>query len=99
MKCKGCGKCCTVRHPFLELDIFPDYEHKFKKELEWGTLKRKNGSWTVRRRKDKSCIFLEPANNTCTIYKDRPIECRRFKQGHPVCQIVCKEKKCLETKG
>ena len=93
MKCKGCGKCCTVVHPFLELDIFPEFELQFRFKYKNMIRKRRNGSWTVKRREDKSCIFLDQINKTCTIYEDRPLECKRFEQGHPVCQIVCKEKK------
>ena len=94
MKCKGCGKCCSVVHPFLELDIFPDYEPQFKKELAFGVIERANGSWTVKRRgKDKTCIFLNTENKLCMIYDRRPIECKRFEQGHPVCKIICKENK------
>jgi len=84
-ECTGCGDCCRVRDGYdcvylydedigplalalgLEVDEFLD-RYAFVDELGWTRLKIDTDA----------CPFLDRAENTCSVYEARPLQCRTF---------------------
>lgn len=83
MNCKGCGKCCKLSHPYLDVEIFED-------KIPSKYLEFKKNSFYMKRKENGDCIALE--NNLCSIYDSRPKECREFNQNHPLCKILLEAK-------
>lgn len=94
-KCIRCGTCCKKGGPSFHLEdknliekgIIPSkYIYTIRKgERSYDNIKGcffpapsdilkikgQKGSWT--------CVFLDETNNNCTIYEDRPMECKVLK--------------------
>jgi uncharacterized protein len=88
MKCIGCGRCCLLLDPYLDveltfLDDVPLYMIRTDKNgMRW--MRRNDDGWG-------SCIALDLDNMVCTIYNNRPRECREFDQDHPLCKRITSE--------
>lgn len=81
-KCTGCGKCCTGPSGYVFLsnnDIeklaerfgvsIPNFLRKYTRLVD--------GSYALLDRPGSGdCIFLK--NKQCTVYEDRPVQCRTF---------------------
>jgi Fe-S-cluster containining protein len=98
-KCRRCGTCCSKGGPALHQEDLPllRQSHIRHEELiairrgepvyspisdriepsahEFVKLAGRKGSW--------NCLFLNPNNNSCTIYQNRPLECRLFECRAP----------------
>jgi Fe-S-cluster containining protein len=85
--CYGCGKCCVLTDPYLDVEIFSD---DFVNEMPY-LLIEKNGTKYMRRKDDGSCVCLDE-NKRCSIYVVRPQECREFNQDHPLCKKLIERK-------
>jgi len=94
-KCKQCGTCCRKSSPsfhkedkpLIEKGVIPSkhlftirkgepaYENVKGKLMPVTTdiikIKGKSTSWT--------CFFLDEKDNSCSIYQNRPVECRALK--------------------
>lgn len=94
-ECRRCGTCCKKGGPSFHLEdkvlvengiILSKHLYTIRKgELSFDNvkgcilpassdiikIKGRKGSWT--------CIFFDEKNNECTIYDDRPMECRVLK--------------------
>jgi Fe-S-cluster containining protein len=84
-ECTECGKCCRVRGP---------YAHVYLNDKELRGLARSKGlsthefrwrytvvdelGWTELVFKDERCVFLDDESGRCTVYEDRPAQCRTF---------------------
>jgi len=92
VQCKRCGTCCRQGGPALHLDDLPLIEKKLlsfdqlvtirlgepaydplsgkvePSRFEFIKIKGEGNSW--------SCLFFNQADNGCSIYRTRPLECR-----------------------
>ena len=85
--CENCeGKCCTGESGYiyvskseiknialiLEMDV-REFVNKylFKKMYKYSIKEKKNGD-------SHECIFYDSTKNGCTIYDDRPLQCKTF---------------------
>lgn len=77
--CKGCGACCSQSEIVVldeELPIISKglglsekvFRHKYLRKLKKG--------WSIR--KSNPCVFLDRMTNRCSIYDNRPINCRIY---------------------
>jgi Fe-S-cluster containining protein len=83
-QCTGCGDCCTGGPGYIwvnqaEIDALaarlgmdvPAFERKYVKEVGVRrTLKE--------RPKTYDCVFLDAETRKCTVYEDRPRQCRTW---------------------
>ncbi len=78
IKCTECGNCCTCLRPTVtnkEVVRLSEITNLSKVSFTEKYLE-KDDFENTRFLKDKPCIFLE--NKKCTIYKDRPADCKSF---------------------
>ncbi len=75
--CDGCGACC-----YLVVQV-PD-PHDIPEHL----LARRQDQVWMRREGGGRCAALDPATRRCTIYVQRPPDCRNFDLGSPHCMIA-----------
>lgn len=87
--CLKCGKCCT--HTEMQLSENDIHRIEGSKDFHWKrdqfceqidgfpTLKNQNGH----------CVFLNPLNNNCIIYPDRPTGCRFYPLIYDEAQDRC----------
>lgn len=68
--CLGCGRCCT-----LLVEIVGGIDDVPDELLLGVYMRRVNGK----------CVALTP-ERTCSIYDNRPLECRQFKRGCQHCR-------------
>lgn len=80
MNCLGCGKCCYLTDPYLDVEL------TFRDTVPIYMTTERNGLRWMRRNDDGSCIALNQETNLCMIYNDRPHECISFDQTHPLCK-------------
>lgn len=85
--CRGCGKCCFLIDPFLDVEIFDDDDIPPTLIEERYGYQNVFTKW-MKRRQDGSCIALNLKNMECTIYEKRPRECREFNYDHPICKRI-----------
>jgi len=90
MDCRGCGKCCILSHPYLDVKVVKDDETpgELTEYREWFGDAAEVGFW-MRRKKNGECIAFDSAKRECKIYSVRPEECRAFTQAHPLCKELC----------
>ena len=84
-ECTGCGKCCTHQGEYAHVYVSRAETlalaallgltvSRFKKRYsfvdEYG--------WTQLRTSEDRCVFLDPQTNACTVYAERPTQCRTF---------------------
>lgn len=81
-KCTGCGQCCTGSPGYVflsESDVeklaehfsmsIPEFLRKYTRLVD-------GGSALLDRPGSEDCIFLK--NKQCSVYEDRPVQCRTF---------------------
>ena len=82
-KCTGCGDCCTGAPGYvwvnqaevealarrLEMPV-DEFERKFVREVG---VRR-----TLKELKNYDCVFLDGETRKCTVYEDRPRQCRTW---------------------
>jgi Fe-S-cluster containining protein len=82
-KCTGCGDCCTGGPGYVwvnqsEIDALArrlklpveEFERKFVREVG---VRR-----TLKELKNYDCVFLDGETRKCTVYEDRPRQCRTW---------------------
>jgi len=80
--CEACGHCCRVMHPILKKQ---DIERLVARlslmvnefESEYLRIEEEEGGFTFR---STPCPFL--TGNSCTVYSDRPADCRSYPHLH-----------------
>lgn len=87
MNCKGCGKCCWLVDPYLDVQIKPSEVIAGDLTEERYGYGNEYGVW-MKRRLNGSCVALDLETNLCMIYENRPIECREFGIDHEVCRRI-----------
>lgn len=82
-ECTQCGDCCTGEPGYVWVDP-PEIEALARRmQMEVGAFERKFVR-TVGTRKslveypDGDCIFLDPETRGCTVYEQRPVQCRTW---------------------
>jgi Fe-S-cluster containining protein len=82
-QCTGCGDCCTGAPGYVwvtqaEIDALARrlgmdvaaFERKYVREVG---VRR-----TLRERRNYDCVFLDAETRKCTVYEDRPRQCRTW---------------------
>ncbi|HYO24725.1 MAG TPA: YkgJ family cysteine cluster protein [Lacipirellulaceae bacterium] len=82
-QCTGCGDCCGGAPGYVwvnqaEIDALAtrlgmtpaDFERKYVRNVG---VRR-----TLKERKNYDCVFLDDATRKCTVYEDRPRQCRTW---------------------
>ena len=79
--CQSCGNCCRVMHPILKpKDIKRLASHRSVSQDEFEEqhlVKDEDDDLTFR---ETPCPFL--SNNSCTVYAERPDDCRSYPHLH-----------------
>lgn len=80
-KCTGCGKCCTGEPGYVwvsptEAESIASDLNLLVDEFYAQYTERKNGQYTLIEKENFDCIFF--SDNQCTIYKNRPLQCRTY---------------------
>lgn len=89
MDCKGCGKCCILVDPALDVQIYQeDVNSALKDKIEFRRGYKNVMTWWMKRNSDGSCVALDPITMQCTIYDFRPKECIEFSQNDPLCNRI-----------
>jgi Fe-S-cluster containining protein len=82
-QCTGCGDCCTGAPGYvwvtqaeidalalrLDMDVAA-FERKYVREVG---VRR-----TLKERRNYDCVFLDAETRKCTVYEDRPRQCRTW---------------------
>jgi Fe-S-cluster containining protein len=85
--CKGCGKCCFLKDPYLDVEISLIDALRLPGdcyELRVGGPEKSYSTWMCRR-ENGACVLLDEGTMTCKHYSSRPDECRSFDKNHPLC--------------
>jgi len=82
-QCTGCGDCCTGGPGYVwvnqaEIDALAarlglsvaDFERRFVREIG---VRR-----SLKERRNYDCVFLDAETRKCTVYQDRPRQCRTW---------------------
>jgi Fe-S-cluster containining protein len=82
-QCTGCGDCCTGAPGYVwvnqaeidalaaRLDMSPEeFERKYVRDVG---VRR-----TLKERRNYDCVFLDAETRKCTVYEDRPRQCRTW---------------------
>lgn len=75
--CAGCGRCCHLVVELRPGDSVPEelvVEHY--------------GARCMDQHGDGACVALDPVTRLCTIYEIRPLTCREFTRGEPLCRRI-----------
>lgn len=81
-KCTGCGQCCTGAPGYTwvsdeEIQKIAERLNLSIKEFSQKYLRYVNGRYSLREHPETyDCVFLK--NNRCSIYQDRPKQCRTY---------------------
>lgn len=92
MKCLQCGECCKNKE-YVKLS---KEEYEFLQGLEPFNLpKEKDGKYLM----PKPCLFYK---HGCTIYNDRPTECRMFhcgrvKEDDKPIEFIAEQRKLMDS--
>jgi len=77
LDCTKCdGRCCKTPINNFNVVLLPQ-EMKNLKKFSKKLKTRYGGVYILNKKEDGSCIFLDNMHR-CTIYKDRPFECKVF---------------------
>lgn len=82
-ECTQCGDCCSGAPGFVWVDE-PEIEKlAARMDLELDAFERKfvrhvGGRKSLVEYPDGDCIFLDPKTRGCTVYEDRPVQCRTW---------------------
>ena len=84
-ECTGCGECCKVRGEYVHVYLNREEERALADlvGLSVRSFRRRytfvdEDGWRELRFSEKSCVFLDPETNRCTVYAARPAQCRTF---------------------
>ncbi len=82
-ECTGCGECCTGASGYVWVDETEATAIAARLDLsidDFGRryLRRVGARLSLVERPDGSCALLDPASRRCTIYDDRPTQCRTY---------------------
>lgn len=77
IKCEGCNNNCCGKNFHLTPVLLPSEEEKFKKhsrkiETPYREIR------VLAKKENGNCIFLNDKIIKCTIYSERPLECRLY---------------------
>lgn len=75
--CRNCNNHCCGSNPHLTPVLLPSEEEKFKKYAHCIKTSYRP-VWTLAKKENGNCIFLEDEATRCTIYNERPLECRLY---------------------
>ena len=73
--CTGCNQNCCVGMSYLRLTV-PEYERLFAEHRDKLIVQKKKAYYVVFAKEGQACPYFQ--DGACTIYNDRPIECRLF---------------------
>ena len=81
-KCTGCGDCCTGGPGYVwvtqeEIDALATRLNLSSAEFERRFVRYVGVRRSLKERKNYDCVFLD-ANRRCTVYEDRPRQCRTW---------------------
>ncbi len=82
-KCTGCGDCCTGAPGYIwvnqaEIDALARRLGMPVDEFEQKYVRAVGVRRTLRERKNYDCVFLDGETRKCTVYEDRPRQCRTW---------------------
>lgn len=74
--CIGCAACCYLQVELeREIDDVPEHLTCFR-----------GSRLFMKRESDRGCVALDRNNLCCTIYENRPLECKQFERGKLGCR-------------
>jgi uncharacterized protein len=81
-KCTGCGDCCTGGPGYVwvtqeEIDALAKRLELTSPEFERRFVRKVGVRRSLKELKNYDCVFLD-ANRRCTVYEDRPRQCRTW---------------------
>lgn len=75
--CSGCGNHCCGRNPSLTPVLLPSEEDRFKEHSV--IVRTPNRELRVLAKKENgNCVFLDDKAMRCTVYGERPLECKLY---------------------
>jgi Fe-S-cluster containining protein len=82
-KCTGCGDCCTGAPGYVwvnqaEIDALARRLGMAVDEFERRYVREVGVRRTLKELKNYDCVFLDPETRKCTVYEDRPRQCRTW---------------------
>lgn len=82
-ECSQCGDCCSGAPGFVWVDDAEIETLAKRLEMELDAFERKFVRQVGVRKSlveypDGDCIFLDPDSRGCTVYEDRPVQCRTW---------------------
>jgi len=82
-KCTGCGDCCTGGPGYVwvnqaEIDALATRLGISVAEFEKLYVRHVGVRRTLKELKNYDCVFLDGATRRCTVYEDRPRQCRTW---------------------
>jgi uncharacterized protein len=81
--CTGCGDCCTGAPGYVwvnqqEIDALAARLNMPVEAFEKKYVRQVGVRRTLKERKNYDCIFLDGQSRRCTVYEDRPRQCRTW---------------------
>lgn len=82
-QCTGCGDCCTGSSGYVwvnqaEIDALAQRLGLSATEFERRYVREVGVRRTLKERKNFDCVFLDAETRKCTVYEDRPRQCRTW---------------------
>ena len=82
-QCTGCGDCCTGAPGYVwvnqeEIDALASRLKLSVAEFERRFVRQVGIRRTLAERKNYDCVFLDGETRRCTVYEDRPRQCRTW---------------------
>jgi Fe-S-cluster containining protein len=81
-KCRKCGACCYRVFPFMRVPIGKS------ENIPEDMIEEIDGVRHLKTKEDRSCIALDAKRNRCTIYKNRPFDCKAFEPVDALCEVL-----------
>ncbi len=81
--CTGCGDCCTGAPGYVwvnqqEIDALATRLGLSAEAFEKQFVRKLGVRRTLKERKNYDCVFLDGETHRCTVYEDRPRQCRTW---------------------
>jgi Fe-S-cluster containining protein len=81
--CTGCGDCCTGGPGYVwvnqaEIDALASRLQLATDEFERRFVRQIGLRRSLKERRNYDCVFLDGATRKCTVYEDRPRQCRTW---------------------
>jgi Fe-S-cluster containining protein len=82
-QCTGCGDCCTGAPGYVwvnqtEIDALAKRLGMSAAEFERQYVRDVGVRRTLKERRNFDCVFLDAETRKCTVYEDRPRQCRTW---------------------